>query len=325
MDRKRFSKVSRILFGLAIVLLLTAGYLKRYDLYDRWRLYSYTPPATIVGLADSTKMSDYGRRLFYVNRPDIQDKNSFATSCGSQEKTIVLGCYISGKGIYLLTVTDTRLDGVEQVTAAHEMLHAAYDRLSSKEKTQVNAWLQAAFARTTDQRIKDTIEQYRQSGADLDNELHSILGTEDGDLGSDLEQYYKKYFLDRTAVVAYSARYEAVFTERKQQITAYDQQLTQLEQQYKSSISDLDGQQAALTAERQRLNALLSSGQRASYNAGVGPYNAQVRAYNAAVAKSNAIVAEYKATLAKRNATAEETQQLIKSLDGSISDRATVQ
>jgi hypothetical protein len=270
-------------------------------------------------------MNDYGRRLFYVNHPDIEDKASFASNCGSEEKTIVLGCYISGRGIYLLTVTDARLDGVQQVTAAHEMLHAAYDRLSPAEKKKVSGWLEDAFQKTDNQRIKDTIEQYRKNKADVDNELHSILGTEQGGLGPDLEQYYHQYFTDRTAVVAFSNQYEAVFTQRKQQIESYDQQLTQLEQQYKAAVADLDAQQAALIAERNRLNALLAAGKRTEYNQGVGPYNNQVRVYNNAVNNANSVVGQYKDTLAKRNAVAQETQDLVKALDDTITDRTTLQ
>lgn len=324
MEHKRFGRVVRVFFGLAIIGLLAGAYIKRFEIYDTWRLRNYTPPAQVVSLADSTSMNAYGRRLFYVNRPSIEDKDSFVRNCGAQEKTIVLGCYISGRGIYILTVTDSRLDGVEQVTAAHEMLHAAYDRLSSSDKQQITTWLEEAYKQTTDQRIKDTIEQYRKNKADVGNELHSILGTEVGSLGPDLEQYYKRYFTDRSAVVAYSARYEAVFTERKQQIASYDTELAQLEQQFKTKSAELDATQQALTAERTRLSALLAAGDRTSYNAGVGPYNSRVQAYNTAVAQTNALVAQYKATLEKRNAVAQETQDLVKALDDSISSRSSL-
>jgi hypothetical protein len=324
MNHKRFGRVVRLFLGLVCIALLAVAYVKRYELYDAWQLRDYQASPAIASLVENTKMNDYGRRLFYVNHPDIENKASFASNCGTQEKTIVLGCYISGRGIYLLTVTDARLDGVQQVTAAHEMLHAAYDRLSLSDKKKVNSWLEAAYKTVTDQRIKDTIQQYRQNNADIDNELHSILGTEVGSLGPNLEQYYQRYFTDRTAVVTYSNKYESVFTDRKKQIEAYDQQLTQLEQQFKAATVNLDSQQAALAAERSRLNALLAVGDRAGYNAGVAPYNTKVRNYNAAVVSANDIVSEYKAVLAKRNAVAQETQDLVKALDDSISDRSTI-
>src|SRR6185295_11567695 len=97
------------------------------------------------------------RRLFYVYHPVLEDKQAFNSHCTDSEKTIVLGCYISRTGIYLYDVTDSRLNGVEQVTAAHETLHAAYERLSSSERKRVDGLTAQAFAQVTDQRIKDTI------------------------------------------------------------------------------------------------------------------------------------------------------------------------
>ena len=38
-------------------------------------------------------------------------------------KTAVLGCY-ANREISIFNVTDQRLDGIREVTAAHEMLHA---------------------------------------------------------------------------------------------------------------------------------------------------------------------------------------------------------
>ena len=66
----------------------------------------------------------------------------------------MLGCYILNKGIYVYDITDDRLAGVRQVTTAHEMLHAAYDRLSVKERAQVDAMTAAAYEKLDNIRIK---------------------------------------------------------------------------------------------------------------------------------------------------------------------------
>ena len=79
-------------------------------------------------------MTDKGRNLFYVYDPQLLDKDGFNTQCTIEEQSIVLGCY-DGSGIYLYDISDVRLEGVEEVTSAHEMLHAAYGRLSAKEKS----------------------------------------------------------------------------------------------------------------------------------------------------------------------------------------------
>ncbi len=130
--------------GLVLAILLVAWF-QRQALYDWARLRSYQPPASIVQLANETTMASAARHIFFVQRPELDDKAAFSGHCGNQnEKTIVLGCYIPPqRGVYLLKVDDARLAGVEQVTAAHEMLHAAYDRLSTSDKNNVNKLIES--------------------------------------------------------------------------------------------------------------------------------------------------------------------------------------
>src|ERR1700741_2054773 len=124
----------RGLIVLILVLLLIGGtWLKRNAVYDWIRLRNYQVPSQIVQLATDTSMTPSATHLFYVNRPAIQDKNEFNQSCPNNggERTIILGCYHGHQtGIFLYTVSDPQLNGVMQVTAAHEALHALYERLS---------------------------------------------------------------------------------------------------------------------------------------------------------------------------------------------------
>ena len=171
-------------------------------------------------------MNEYGKKLFYVQRPLLQNLDEFRNSCSTSEQTIVLGCYKTNVGIYIYGIEDSRLQGVKQVTAAHEMLHAAYDRLSQSEKNKVNQLTLSAFNQLTDERVKKNIESYRTRDASVvPNELHSILATEVDSLPPELEQYYKKYFIDRHKIVAFSNQYEGEFTRRESAIDAYDKQL----------------------------------------------------------------------------------------------------
>ena len=171
-------------------------------------------------------MNEYGKKLFYVQRPLLQNLDEFRNNCSTSEQTIVLGCYKTNVGIYIYGIEDSRLQGVKQVTAAHEMLHAAYDRLSQSEKNKVNQLTLSAFNQLTDERVKKNIESYRTRDASVvPNELHSILATEVDSLPPELEQYYKKYFIDRHKIVAFSNQYEGEFTRRESAIDAYDKQL----------------------------------------------------------------------------------------------------
>ncbi|CAN5408810.1 hypothetical protein BH10PAT3_BH10PAT3_3300 [soil metagenome] len=312
----RAKRLITIVLTVFIVLLPVLGFWQRLAIFDLFRLHGYQPPVSVSQLATDTTMEESTRRLFYVYHPAIEDKSKFNDACRGNEQTIVLGCYVSGLGIYLLDVSDSRLNGVEQVTAAHETLHAAYARLSSSERKKINAMTATAFSSLTDQRVKDTIELYRKQDASvIPNELHSILGTEVRNLPEDLETYYRQYFKDRSQVVGYSEQYEQAFTDRKNQILAFDTQLSALKEQIDQLQVLLERSATSLSQEREKLDSERSSGNLNAYNDGVGPYNSHVVSYNRQVDQLSALVAQYNDIVPKRNAVALEEQDLVQAID----------
>lgn len=288
---------------------------ERRTVYDWSRLYNYTPPQDIAALANNTTMNDLGRHIYYVQHPEVDAKLAFNSHCRSDEQTIVLGCYIQAQGIYTLKVDDTRLAGVEEVTAAHELLHAAYDRLSSGERQQIDAEITAVYARVTNERIRTTIDAYRKAGADVANELHSILGTEVASLSPTLETHYKKYFTDRQKVVRYSEQYESAFNERKAKVDAYTQTLTSLKKQIEAQEADLVASGKQIDDSRAVMDKQLADHQIDAFNSSVPGFNKQVNAYNGLVAKTKSDIDTYNKTLEDRNALALEEQQLFKAID----------
>jgi hypothetical protein len=183
-------------------------------LHEEIKLRFYTAPANVILLANDTQMSTKGRRIFYLTQPQVTPSN--ADFCHSKsEKTIILGCYAPAKDkISIQEVEDIRLDGVMQVTAAHEMLHAVYHRLAYTERKQLDQELAVVFSKLTDQRIKDNIALYQQHDPKVvPNELHSILATEVEVLTPFLENYYQQYFTDRLAVVKYAKQSAKPFAE----------------------------------------------------------------------------------------------------------------
>src|SRR5882757_3432420 len=138
--RRSTSTLAVFLVLIVWIALLGALAYNRQGILDAWKLRNYTAPATVSALATNDTMTSAATHIFYVNTPQVIDKRPFADNCPSgTEQSVVLGCYHGNQaGIFILQVTDARLNGVEQVTAAHEMLHAAYDRLSSRQKQSVN-------------------------------------------------------------------------------------------------------------------------------------------------------------------------------------------
>lgn len=289
----------------------------RQDIYDWWQLRSYEPPAEVQSIAEKSKLTEAGKRIFYLGSPAIEEKDSFNKHCGKKgEKTIVLGCY-DGRRIYIYNVTEPKLAGVKEVTSMHEMLHAAYDRLSKDEREKVNALLDEQQKRVTDNRLLELIAEYRRSEpSEVMNELHSILGTELNELMPELEEYYKQYFSDRQAVVAFAKQYETAFTQNRQQIDELDAQLTSLKAQIEAQEASLQQQQTALEAENARIEQLKD--QPDQYNAAVGPYNQQVRAYNAALTATKEMINQFNAKVEQRNQLAAAYNDLAKSLDSNF-------
>lgn len=312
MNRRLIS--SLISFGLVALALL--GLTQHEALFDMWRLRGYEAPAEVARLADVTTMTDNSRRLFYVYRPELNDRTEFNANCSGSEQTIVLGCYIEHRGIYLYQVSDERLKGVIEVTAAHEMLHAQYDRLSNKERSQIDALTVQVASTITDERFNQTIENYRKKDPNVvPNELHSILATEIRSLPPELETYYAKYFHDRAAIVTMAEAYKQAFSDRENEVMSIDTQLASLKTQIESLNSLLESQQSDLKNQYDRLQAQKQSGNTAAYNEGVPAYNQAVNEYNNSVRKQRSLVTQHNDLVEKRNSIATEENELIKALD----------
>jgi hypothetical protein len=306
------------------VLLVAAGavfWLRHDDILDWAASRGYQPTPVVESLVSETTMTPYARQLFYANRPAIEGKQAFNQHCTDpSEQVAVLGCFTGNRlGIYLYDVTDSRLNGIEQVTAAHEMLHQAYQRLSAQEKTRVNGLLQEYHDLHASQKLKDKIASYKQSEPDqLQNEMHSIFGTEAIDLSAELEEYYKQYFADRQAVLAIHQKYQAEFDLRIVQINDYDARLEALKARIESNKQDIQTREQELRSRRAQLDAYLAANQINQYNAAVPGFNALVGTYRNLVEDTNQMVDEFNTTLSARNALAIQERELENAIDSSV-------
>ena len=226
---------------------------------DQFTVWNFSADSTIKSYADRSTMTDEGRFLFYASRPEVAADGTFDKHCSSQLEGVgILGCYQHrDKRIYLFDVTDDRLDGIEEVVAAHEMLHAAWDRMSDDERAKLGPLLEAAAeTRADDPDFAETLDYYAKAepGERL-NELHSIIGTEFPDLGPELEAHYALYFSDRAALVGLHVASHAVF---EQQQAAID-----------DIVAQLDALQESVDADY------------TAYNAGYDQLNADIADFNA--------------------------------------------
>ncbi|MCU1441214.1 MAG: hypothetical protein JWP85_2211 [Rhodoglobus sp.] len=248
-----------MLVNIAIVVAVVWIATNQQRVVDQLAVWRFEPTAQLETYVERSTMTDEGRFLFYASRPEIAPEGAFDRVCSSRLEDVgILGCYLPGnRTIFLYDVTDDRLDGIEEVVAAHEMLHAAWDRMSEGERSALGPLLEAEAAkRADDAAFAETLAFYAKAepGERL-NELHSIIGTEFTEVGPELEAHYALYFTDRAAVTALHEKSNGVFVEQGKAIEAL--------------VARIDTLTAAIDADY------------ASYNAGYDQLNADIDAFNA--------------------------------------------
>ena len=171
---------------------------------DQVAVWTYTPSDTIARYADATTMTDDGKHLFYASRPEILDQAEFDRQCEIEDDVSAIGCYRPDFLTIFIVDLPAEFDDVEETTAAHELLHAVWDRMNTDERRAMTVLIEAEAERlATDERFVWALSAYDGvPDVSMPNELHSILGSEFSDLSPELEAHYALYFADRDALVA---------------------------------------------------------------------------------------------------------------------------
>jgi hypothetical protein len=301
-------KILKFLIPIILLVGLFLIWHNRWWFYDEYRLYGYKPPTEISQIANEDQLTSYSKTLLYVYHPSLENSVTFNNNCKVTPAAVVLGCTIIDRGIYLYNIQDPALNGVEQVTAAYEMLHVAYSRLSSSQLKTINALLVSTYNKLapTNPQLRAEYASYLKTegpGA-IDNELHSTLGTEIPNLPQSLGNYYKKYFNNRQLIVNYANQYESVFTTRQNEVASDDSELSSLKSQINSLNTILTNEYATIESQQANMNSLKAEGNYSQYNSDIAPYNALVGQYNAQVAQDQALVNQYNSLVASRNSVA---------------------
>lgn len=308
------------LIGWGLTLLAFAGVfwagLNAQAIRDWWFLRSYEPTAEIAALASDAGFNEQGLNRFYVSDPQLLDKENFNDNCQFSEYSIVVGCY-DGTNIFVLDIDDPTLEQGEIVTAAHEMLHAAYDRLSSAEKKELEPLLLEQLDKIKDEDVLETIESYRNGSPDsFINELHSVLGSEVVELIPELEEYYSQYFTDRQAIAETAQAYDEVFNELEAEADKLAAQIEKLVDELDTESARLQKEFTRLGKERKSLQKRIDNGESTSALANeIGVYESDVDQYNDDVTKYQKDIKTYNKLQAEYSALSLRHLELIRSID----------
>jgi hypothetical protein len=251
-----------------LILIIVSAFLifNRQRVLDQITVWQYKPSAEIGNLAKRAGMNENGKFYYYASRPELflpSNAANFNKVCANTENTTaILGCY-SNFRIYIYDVTDAQLDGIREVTAAHETLHAIYNRLSDAEKKGIDSLVETEYTKLkNDSKFADLMSFYaRTEPGQRDNELHSIIGTEVAPISPELEKYYSKYFSDRQKVVTLDAKYSGVFRELKNRANELEDQITKLRSSINTRTKQYNDDSQVLNSDIDNFNAKANSNQ----------------------------------------------------------------
>lgn len=259
------SQTSRSLGALLAIVLVLVGVIwlawQRTYVVDQLTVWQYQPSDEIKKVVARANLAPEGEFYLYASRAEVSDAKTFNAKCKkSEEHSAILGCYTS-RQIFIYDIDEPQLDGIKEVTGVHEMLHAAWDRLSASEQTKLTSLLEAELAKHSTPEIVTRMEYYaRTQPGERANELHSIIGSEIPNIAQELEDHYSRYLADRGSVVALHDKYESVFSRIRSESARLEQELTALADAVERSTAQYNSSIAQLNADIQSFNARASSG-----------------------------------------------------------------
>lgn len=304
-------------------------FFNRQYVIDQVNIWQYQPSSPVEQLVDRSGMNDQGKFYFYASTPTIESTQVFNDKCGHREEsTAILGCYTSQK-IYIYNVSDKRLDGIREVTAAHEMLHAAYERMSDRERQKVNALLETEYNKLKDDKnLSERMAFYAKTEpGQRDNELHSVIGTEVASISPELEAHYKKYFTDRQKVVALHTKYATVFSDLQARSEELISELNTLGDSIEKDTAAYNSAVNQLDKDIEGFNARANSGafnSQAQFNSERNSLVDRVASLDSLRDKIDTNVAKYESLREELASIASTSEALNKSIDSSLAPAPSI-
>ena len=236
---------------LVLVAIATIIVLNRAWIYDWFRGITYQPNAEMAGIRGKLNLTGRGEFLFNATQPELNEADAFNANCRQDESEVaVLGCYTAGN-IYVYNITDAKLDGIRELTAAHELLHAVWARMGSKERENLRPILQQVYQNNLSV-LKDDIETYADD--EWIEEIFVRAGTEIKKLPDVLEEYYTEIFDDQDAIVDFYESYIAVFREIKMKMEGLASEIEILRDNINVKMTEYENKVNQLEVDITRFN-----------------------------------------------------------------------
>jgi hypothetical protein len=326
MTQRKHNKVGAVASVVICTILISSSILIlffRQRIIDQIAVWQFHPSSAVTTLASRDGMNDYGKFLYYASHPELDSAQYFNAVCtGTEAMTSILGCY-SDYRMYIYNVTDIQLDGVREVTAAHEMLHAAYARMNNDEKKSVDVLLETEYKKLEGNKdFADLIAFYsRTEPGERDNELHSVIGTEVADLDPALEAHYKQYFSNRQDVVSLYTKYNGVFQDLANRASNLASQLTSLSSSIASGSTQYNNDVQTLNNDITLFNKRATDGDFTSqyqFDTERTALSARVDGLDSIRTNINNNISEYNSILSDYNSIATQSKKLYNSINSKL-------
>ncbi len=270
---------------------------------------TFSPSNEISEIDQKLDLTDKGHRIFFASSPTINTAEDFNQNCKSAGEDIsTLGCY-NGQRIYIYNIESDELDGIKESTAAHELLHAIWQRLSTADKENLMPTLESIYEKSSEE-FKKSLKTYEESAKT--EEIYVRSATQIKDLPENLEKHYAEYFNNQDKIVEFYDSYIAPFNAIEKETEALQTELntimTTIEQKradyesrsdaFSTAVNEFNNcasnagcfasnyafstRRSELLTEQASLNELLDS-----INVDIELYNAKVEEYNVRVIHGN--------------------------------------
>ncbi len=303
-------RIKLLILFLLLAITITFGALNYRTILDFIAGFGYNPSPEMSSIKSSLDLTGDADRIFNASRPVLNSKDEFNKACDSHEdETAVLGCYANSQ-IHIYNVDAKELNGIKESTTAHELLHAVWTRLSDSEKNDLKSKLEQIYQKS--EKLKSELENYSEK--DREDELHSRVGTEIKDLGSELENHYSKYFKDQDKIVSYYDSYIKPFETLKNQIKELSKTLETLKKQIDEKTKEYQARAEKLNQEISEFNNCASTlncfTSRGEFNARRGELTAEQSAVNTLYGELDTTIKEYNSKVGEYNDNILKNQDL---------------
>lgn len=278
---------------------------------DWWRGTQYSPSAAMVEIRDNLELTGRGEFLFNALQPALNEADEFNANCHQEaSETAVLGCYTNGQ-VRVYNITNSELEGILEVTTAHELLHAVWARMNASERQGLADELAEVLAENQEI-LGEELETYEAS--EQQEEAYVRAGTEIANLPEELEKHFANYFSARQRIVDYYNSYIAVFNEKKERAEALEAELPEMREEifvaidaYETSARDLQGEIQEFNQCAQTVNCFKTQAEFASRREALLGEQGKMQAENDRI---NQMIADYNAKIDEYNRIVEDSRKL---------------